>query len=301
MSDSLTPTSTRRRLFEIRSRRDLLPFVRASAIEDVSLYWLPVNGFPIGFRQQQWILEFLTRLDKHLAQQKLSSEQFLQLKYTRTVLNERYINTMFEYRPSTGFLLAPGQQLPEAPTSLEIKRLTESHGPDGTLNLDHLAPDYCAWFAGSQREEQRKDFFGFGGMLLIWIEEGQEPAIPQFEIPRVIRTHPAMKGVDFKEQLRKGNRLLHPFLKRSREVFAAHLPDGAVKRHARFVLPRLRSAHFVDATPETRSSWFQVFSAYCIESEVDRGILLSFKESHFDESLIAILDSMRENGWEFPL
>jgi hypothetical protein len=115
-----------------------------------------------------------------------------------------------------------------------------------------------------------------------------------------MRTHPAMKGVNFEEQLRKGNRLLHPFLKRSREVFAAHLADGPAKRHSLFVLPRLRSAHFVDTTPEIRSSWFQVFSAYCIESEVDRGILFCFKEGNFDDRLIAILDSMRENGWEFP-
>ncbi len=246
------------------------------------------------------MLEFFTRLDKELRKDKLAVEQFLQLKYTRTDLNERFTNTLFEYRPITGLLLAPGQQLPKPPTSLEVKQLTESHGPDGTLNLDHLVPDYCAWFSGSKPQEQRNDFFGFGGMLFIWIEEGQEAAIPQFDVPRVIQTHPAMKGVDFDELLRKGNRLQHPFLKASRELFAAHLTDGPAKRHAIFVLPKLRSAHFFEATPEIRSRWLQIFSAYAIESEADRGVLFCFKEPKFDERLIAILDAMREEGWQDP-
>jgi hypothetical protein len=300
MVESLAPPP-RRRLTEVRTSRHLLPFIRASAIEDASVYWLPVSEFSISFRQRLWILDFIERLNVELKQQKLTIEQFLQLKYTRTELNERFLNTMFDYRPITGVLLAPGQQLPAPPTSLEVKRLTESHGPDGTINLDHLAADYCAWFSGPGQQEQRQDFFGVGGMLMVWIEEDQEKPIPKIEIPRVIRTHPAMQSVDFDAQLRKGNRLQHPFLKRSREVFAAHLPDGPVKRHAVFVLPRLRSAHFVDATPDTRSTWFEIFSVYCIESEVDRGILFAFKDSDFDERIIAILGAMRKNDQEYPV
>ncbi len=293
-------STTRRRLSRGSSARRLLPFVRARAIEDTSLYWLPVSNFPARFQQRHWILEFIERLNLELRREKLTVEQFLQLKYTRTNLNERFLNTMFEYRPITGMLLTPGQQLPQPPTSLEVKRLTETHGSDGTINLDQLAPDYCAWFTGAQSKEQRQDFFGFGGMLLIWIEEGGEPAAPQFEIPRVIRTHPAMSGVDFAEQLQRGNRLQHPFLRRSREIFAAHLPDGPVKRYAIFALPRLRSNHFLEATAEERSGWFEVFSSYCIESEADRGILFAFKDANFDERLTAIVDSMQESGLEFP-
>src|SRR6266700_670209 len=291
---------SRRRLSSIRSSRDLLPFVRANAIEDVSLYWLGVRGFPIESRQKRWILAFLENLTGELKKEKQAVETFLQLKYTRTDLNERFTNTMFEYRPMTGILIAPGEQLPEHLTSLEAKRLTESHGPDGTINLDLLVPDYCAWFAGSQDSDQRRDFFGVGGMLTIWIDEGQEPSPLQFDLPRVIRTHPAMKGVDFEGQMRRGMRLQHPFLKRSREIFASHLPDGPVRRHALFVLPRLRSHHFIEATPETRKKWFEIFSGYCIESETDKGILLALKDPLFDEKLIGIIDAMREKDQEYP-
>jgi len=291
----------RRRLSDVKTSRHLLPFVRASAIEDISLYWLPISEFPIRFRQREWILQLLESLDEELKKRKQTVENFLQLKYTRTELNDRFVNTMLDYRPVTGILVAPGEQLPKPPTSLEVKKLTESHGPDGTINLNHLAPDYCAWFAGSQHSEQRRDFLGVGGMLMIWLDEGQEPSPLQFDVPRVLRTHPAMQGVDFEVQMRSGMRLQHPFLKRSREIFAAHLPDGPAKRHSLFVLPRLRGAHFIDATPELRETWFQIFSAYCIESEVDKGILFAFKDSNFDACLIAILTALREKGQDYPL
>jgi hypothetical protein len=291
---------SRSRLSDIKSSRDLLPFLRASVIEDVSLYWLSVRGFPIESRQKQWILAFLENLKDELKKDKQVVETFLQLKYTRTDLNERFTNSLFEYRPMTGILIAPDGQLPKELTSLEAKRLTESHAADGTINLDHLVPDYCAWFAGSQDSNQRDDFFGVGGMLMIWIDEGQEHAPFQFDIPRVIRTHPAMKDVDLEGQMRRGMRLQHPFLKRSREIFAAHLPDGPVRRHALFVLPRLRSHHFIEATPETRKKWFEIFSAYCIESEADKGIVLALKDPSFDERLIGIIQAMREKDQEYP-
>src|SRR5438445_12997458 len=94
--------------------------------------------------------------------------------------------------------------------------------------------------------------------------------------------------------------LEHPFLQRSREIFAAHLPDGPVRRHALFVLPRLRSHHFTEATPETRKRWFEIFSGYCIESEADKGILLALKHPSFDERLIEIINAMREKDQEYP-
>lgn len=296
-----TPLEVRRRLSDSKSSRDLLPFIRASAVEDISLYWLSVRGFPIEFRQRQWILAFLENLKQELKEEKQVVETFLQLKYTRTELNERFVNSLFEYRPMTGILISPGEQLPQHLTSLEAKRLTESHSPEGTINLDHLVPDYCAWFAGTQDTDQRRDFFGVGGMLMIWIDEGQEPHPVQIEIPRVVRTHPAMKEVDLEGQMRHGLRLQHPFLKRSREIFAAHLRDGPVRRHALFVLPRLRSQHFIEATAETRKQWFEIFSAYCIESEQDKGILLALKDRSFDERLIAIIDLMKEKGQDYPL
>ena len=299
MEDTL-PTQSRRRLTEVKTLRHLQPFYRAVEIEDISLYWLPVETFPLKFRQRAWILNFLERLTEDLKKDKQTVENFLQIKYTRTELNDRFVNTMLEYRPMTGLLLAPGQQLPATPTSLEVKRLTESHGPEGTLNLDHLVPEYCAWFAGPQEKEQRRDFFGVGGMLLIWLDEGQEAPPPEFEIPRVITSHPAMKGVDFKEQMRRGARLRHPFLKRSGEIFAAHLPDGPARRYSPFVLPRFRSQHFTEVTPDVRRQWFELFSAYCIESEADRGILLAFRDGDFDERLIALLETMKQDGEEYP-
>ncbi len=302
MSSSTTPPSSRsrERLTEVKSRRHLLPFVRASALQDISLYWLPVSEFPIGFRQRAWILELLDLLTEDLKQEKQSIETFLQLKFARTELNDRFTLRMMEYRPMTGLLLAPGGSLPHNLTPLEAKRLSESPGSDGTIDIDYLAPDYTAWFAGSQSSEQRQDFFGVGGMMLLWIEEGGEPTVPSFEMPNVLRTHPAMQGVDLDAQMRRGMRLRHPFLGRSREIFAAHLPDSLTKRHSLFILPLFTSSNFLDATPEERASWFEIFSAYCIESRRDKGILLAFRDGNFDERLIALIEKTREKLQDYP-
>jgi hypothetical protein len=300
MSTGQILTVPRKRLYEVKTLRDLLPFVRATAIEDISVYWLPVSEFPIGFRQRAWILEFLDLLNEELKNDKQTVETFLQLKYARTELNERFTNTLMEYRPMTGLLLAPGGALPHDLTPLEAKELSENPGKDGTIDIDYLAPDYTAWFAGQQHSEQRRDFFGIGGMMLLWIDEGGEPAPPTFAIPNVLRTHPAMKGVDFEAQMRRGLRLQHPFLKRSRDLFAAHLPDGIVKRHALFVLPMFQSMDFIRATPEQRAAWFDIFSAYCIESPRDNGILLAFRDGQFDEKLIALVQATKEKMQDYP-
>ena len=195
---STEDTQPRLRLSEAISRRHILPFVRATNLEDISLYYLPVSGFPIPFRQRSWILEFLDLFTNSLKKQEQTVETFLQLKFARTGLNERFVSTMMEYRPMTGFLLAPDGGLPPELTAAEVKRLSENVKPDGTIDIDHLAPDYTAWFAGQQSSEQRQDFFGIGGMMLLWIDEGKEPAAPKIELPLVMRTHPAMKGVDLK-------------------------------------------------------------------------------------------------------
>lgn len=301
MNDEQTLLGHRKRLSEVKTLRHLLPFVRATAIEDISLYWLPVSEFPISFRQRAWILEFFDQLTLDLKKDKQTIETFLQLKYTRTELNERFTNTLMEYRPMTGLLLAPGGQLPRNPTALEIKELSENPGEDGTIDINHMAPDYAAWFAGQQySSEQRRDFFGIGGMMFLWIDENGEPAAPSFELPNVLRTHPAMKGVDFEAQMRRGLRLQHPFLKRSREIFAAHLPDSMMKRHSLFVLPLFKSMDFMNATIEQRTTWFEIFSAYCIESPQDNGILLALRDGQFDERLIALVEATNEKVQEYP-
>lgn len=291
----------RKRLSEVKTQRHLLPFVRATSIKDVSLYWLPVEEFPISFRQRRWILGLLDLLTEDLKNDGQTVETFLQLKFARTDLNDRFTLTMMDYRPMTGLLLAPGGSLPANLTPLEAKRLSENPGKDATIDIDYLAPDYAAWFAGTQASEQRQDFFGVGGMMMLWLQEGGEPEAAKFEMPNVLRTHPAMKGVDLEAQMKRGMRMQHPFLARSREIFAAHLPDGMMKRHALFVLPLLTSQHFINATPDERASWFEIFSAYCIESPRDKGIVLAFRSPDFDERLIAMVESMKESLGDYPL
>lgn len=84
-------------------------------------------------------------------------------------------------------------------------------------------------------------------------------------------------------------------------MFGAHLPDGVLKRHALFIAPKLNSQDVVAATANVRAEWFQLFSAYLSECPENKGVLLMLRDPEFDESLIELLEGMRDDGKEFPL
>ena len=153
---------------------------------------------------------------------------FLQLKHTRTDLNRRFTQTLLEYEPVTGVLLRPGETLPEPPTSLEIKKLVDAPDANAEIGIAHLAPDYCAWFLEKKGTEQRKDVFGVGGMLFLWVEGDEANAPKPVRLPRSLATHPAMAGQDFNRQFRKLHSMRAPWLKMSMEVFGGAVGEEAL-------------------------------------------------------------------------
>ena len=92
-------TLPRKRLSDVKTQRHLLPFVRATKIKDISLYWLSVNEFPVSFRHCRWILGLLDLLTEDLKIDQQTVETFLQLGFARTELNDRFTLTMMDYRP----------------------------------------------------------------------------------------------------------------------------------------------------------------------------------------------------------
>src|SRR6266849_1739359 len=89
--------------------KTLAPFVRATTITDVSIYWMPVSRFPMAASQREWLLEFHRRLALHLlAKSKLREECFLQFKSLYPNLLNRFTATSRNYVPMTGAALVPG-------------------------------------------------------------------------------------------------------------------------------------------------------------------------------------------------
>jgi hypothetical protein len=280
----------------------LAPFVRATNLHPISLYWIPVAGFPIPFRQREWLLAFLEKLSAVLEETKgLQPETFLQLKYTRAELNRRFMQTLLEYEPVTGILLRPGEGMPQTPTSLEIKELVENPDANAEIRIEHLTPDYCGWFLQKKGGDQRNDFLGVGGMMLLWVANDEANAPAKLKIPRSIRTHPDFAKFDIDAQLRKLHSMQTPWLKQSKEIFGEPLREEGFFQGVPFILPRLDATDFMTATEEKLKEWFGVFGAYCIESEKDKGLLLAVGDPDFDETLQGILDEMRTEKLEFGL
>ena len=73
-----------------------------------------------------------------------------------------------------------------------------------------------------------------------------------------------------------------------------------MKRHSLFILPLFSSSHLVDASPERRATWFEIFSAYCIESPKDKGVLLAVRDPEFDETMSELVEAVHEKLGEYP-
>jgi hypothetical protein len=277
------------------------PFTRASAITAASVYWMPVNQFPVPFRQREWILKLIEHLGEHFKKANLLEETFLGLKYTRQELNRRFTQTLLEYNPVTGLLLAPGEGMPATPTSMDIKKLVDNPDSNAEISVQHLVPDYAAWFLQKKAAAQRQDFLGVGGMTMLWVQPDPKAPPEKLQLSKKAQTHPAFAGHDLDAMFLKLYSMQAPWLKLSKEVFGKTLKEEVIYQGIPFILPKLAAADFTAATEEQLTEWFTVFHACCIESEKDGGLLFAVKQPDFDETLQELLQTMVDEGMRYPL
>jgi hypothetical protein len=290
-------TERRRRLEPVGQDIKVKPFLRAQELEDISLYWAPVDTFPMSFRVRAWWMAFLTRFRQLMAERTLRQENFLQFKTVTAERSGHFMSTAMDFIPVTGIGLKPGSSLPPLPEADQLKK--ESLQPDFSMHK-HL-PDYTYWFVRKQDEEQRQHFFGMGGMAFLWLKKDPATQPPDLKLPPAARRLMESHGSDIQKQLDTTYALLDSFLKKSKAVFGKTIQDDPVLKNAAFVLPLLSSRDFFAAAPETRQQWFDVFDGYCTESPEDRGILIAVKDPAFDAPLSALLEQMRSEGMEYPL
>ncbi len=290
------PTSSPSRLKPLREPT-VSPFVRAAAIEDASVYWLPVSQFPMLLQQRDWLLEFHQRLAAHLlTASDLREECFLQFKSLYPDLLDRFTSTSSEYVPMTGASLVPGTQPQPLPDFDAIKQQMESASKSGEpVDVNRWMPDHLHWFLLKKAEAQRRDFFGYGGMLSLYLAKDPGTVAPTFEMPRLIRSHPGYTDT-LNDEVAAIYSLRDAFLAKSKEVFGSPFRQSSSYRGLLFVLPLFTGESLVQAMPEDRAAWFAVFEGYFIESKVDHGMLLVLKDPDFDDRLQQLVDGMREDG-----
>ena len=275
------------------------PFVRATAIDDISLYWLPVSRFPMRSDQRDWLAALSARLAEHMQSTgKLREELFLRSKVLYPDLVDPFTRNSMQFRPITGGGIAPGGSLPPPLDMDSLKREVDKAVKEGGLvDVQQWMPDMVYWFAAKRHSEQRQHFLGYGGMISIYLPP--EPGAPPMPaVPRFMRTAPGFKdmgGDQMEAEMQFAYSLRDPFLKKSKAMFGEPYKTDPSYEAILFVLPLFSTQTLLQADPEQRAEWFTLFDGYLAESIDDSGVLLALKNPDFDEELSQVLELVSQS------
>jgi hypothetical protein len=274
----------------------IYPFHRSEKIQTIAAYWIGGFPYPMPFRVRQWFLAFITLLKTTLAERNLRQENFLRFRVVAEEQTERFLQTSMEYEPLAGFAIPPDGDIVKPPTTEDIEKAIKNGG----FKLSDWVGDYTYWFLKKQDERQRQDFFGIGGMMLLWLKPDEATKPPEMNMPAPAQAYFDENGHDMNAVLEGLYALQDGFLAKSKAVFGQSIANDPSYAGIPFVLPLLQARHFMEASPETLASWFEVFDGYLIESREDSGVLLAIADPGFDVVLRSILEKLREEGVEWP-
>lgn len=293
----------RRRLSPVEEKV-IAPFMKATEIQDSSIYWLPVSQYPMRPDQREWLREFHRCLAAHLRSRKsLREELFLRFKSIYPNLHDLFSKTSIDFAPMVGGGIAPGSSLPERVNFEALKSQVEEASKKGTtIDIQRWMPDLTYWFAKKRPEEQRECFLGYNGLVTVYLPPDEQTTPPKIEIPRFVATAPGFKEFGqerINAEMEFAYSLRDRFLAKSKEVFGAAYRDDPSYKGLLFVVPLFTAQVLVTAQAEQRAEWFNVFEGYMTESAADRGVLLAMKEPEFDGELAEILHGMGDAGFVY--
>lgn len=302
-SESLDAAQTprRSRLEEHDELAAFYPWQRAWQLGSCQLYWMPVQAFPVPFRQRQWIMRFQELLAaKLLEDHKITPELFLQMKTIFPHLRDTFIKTSREFHPIFGLGRYIDRPLPSVPDEKYAEDLQK-----GRVKYDHkaLQADYAYWFLDKKPREQNEYFLGSGGLTTLFFPpaDPESPPLPKPNMAAVRdpKMRALIESTDMDAMVKRVNSLQAPFLKQSKELFAADLVDDPQYPGLLFALPLLGTKEFFAASPEVLDTCFSLFTFYLRESPEDGGLLLA-TQKEFESDLTALLETMRREGMEYP-
>ena len=289
----------RRRLQDIDDRPRFDPWHRAWKLDACQLYWLPVSAFPLGHLQREWLLEFQHRFHARI-KTKLGAlpEVFLQMKVIHPQYRDAFLKNARRFHPMFSLGRHPQRSLPPLPDERYVEDLQK-----GRVQYDAqaLQPDYTYWFLEKYADEQLALFFGSGGTTTLFLDPGEPP--PALPKPNLAAIHdPKLRamaaGPEMEDMMARLHALKVPFLKQSKEMFAADLEEDPQYPGLLFTLPLLSSEDFFATGTEEIERWFKLFHVYWRESPEDKGVILASR-GDIEGDLEDVLLDMRENGLEY--
>jgi hypothetical protein len=123
-------------------------------------------------------------------------------------------------------------------------------------------------------------------------------AKPNMAAVRDPKMRALIEGKDMDAMVKRLSALQAPFLKQSKELFAADLVEDPQYPGLLFALPLLGTKEFFGASPELLDSCFSLFTFYLRESPEDGGILLA-TQKEFEDDLTELLETMRRDGMDY--
>ena len=276
------------------------PWQRAWRLKEIQVYWIPVESFPMPFRQRQWHLRFMELLSERMKQEhSVAPEHFLQMKTIMPLYRDAFIKSSSAFHPIFGLGRFPGRALPAVPDEKYAEDLQK-----GRISYDHkaLQPDYTYWFLEKRSRDQSEMFLGSGGFTTLFLTAGEPPpAAPKIDTrgvrdPKLLAL---VENSDLDAMMATTHALGSPFLKLSKEMFAADLADDPQFPGILYALPLLGSQDFFAAKPETLEQWFSLFTVYLRESPEDKGCLLATSKD-IELVLDEVLDVLKSEQGEYP-
>jgi hypothetical protein len=290
----------RKRLTLVDRSEELLPWRRAHDLESYSLYWIPVDAFPIPLAQRAWLLQFFERWSQLMTTQKnLREELFFQFKGVDAV-KDTFLSHQRDFFPVLGLCRRPGGKLPDPPTAKEIQSMSKQVLDTGkAVDVNPYMPDYSFWFAKKAAKQQRELFLGHGSLTTIFLKPDPKAAPPKLP-PQLefLNKRPELKQLDFDGALATASAMQDGFLPKSKGLFGAGLEKEPRFQGLLFILPLLYSQDFLNQSAQETENLFQFADVYMNESPEDRGVLLAFRQE-FEEDLIALLKKMKDEGHEY--
>lgn len=284
------------RLSSIDRSRELLPWVRAERLTSASLYWLPVNSFPIPSQQRHWLMGFLD-LFVPVAHKEfgLRSEVFLQYKTIHPSLIDPFLKSSVELNPMMGLSLRPGAGLPEIPAIEDMQPIIDGRKK---FDFNEFVGDYCYWFLDKSEKRQRELFLGYGGLTTMFLKPDPRTQARPLPFTQAQRKHPVFQEFDIDRIWTQMNALSDGFQQKSKDLFGSGLKEDPQFKGLLFILPLLCTADFFDQPAEETEKWFQLFDIYINESIRDKGVLLASK-CDLDDTLVRIVRAMRDKGTHY--